>query len=152
MTQVAPVMCRASVVSFVADTPEAERALCGREIRVTHFPFKVGRECRAANSDRTRPLGLRQPRLGVAPQVNDVYLIEPPYADIFYISREHFAIECVGDRFFLTDRGSACGTIVAGKQVGGNRIGGRTELRSDDEIILGTYEAGYVFRFKVSTQ
>ena len=81
-----------------------------------------------------------------------MYLVEPPYADVFYISREHFAIECVGDRFYLTDRGSACGTIVAGKRVGGNRIGGRTELRSGDVIILGTHETRYVFRFEVSTQ
>lgn len=146
-------MFRTSVVSLVAVTPEAERALCGtREIRVTRFPFKVGRECRAADSDRSRPLGLQQQRLGIAPEVNDMYLVEPPYADLFYISREHFAIERVGNRFFLTDRGSACGTIVAGKQVGGDRVGGRTELQSGDVIILGTYETGYVFRFEVSTE
>jgi hypothetical protein len=145
-------MFRASVASLVAVTPEAERALCGvREVQVTHFPFKVGREYRVADSDPARPLGLQQ-RLGVAPQVNDMYLAEPPYADIFYISREHFTIERVGDRFFLTDRGSACGTIVAGKQVGGNRVGGRTELRSGDDIVLGTYETGYVFRFEVSRE
>lgn len=142
-------MSHASLATFVAVTPEAERALGGsREVRLTHFPFKFGRESRSPNSDRTRPLGLR---VGLVPQLNDVYLIEPPYADVLYISREHFAIECVGNQFFLVDRGSVCGTIVSGKRIGGDRSGGRVELRHGETIIVGTDESGYVFRFETST-
>ncbi len=68
------------------------------------------------------------------------------------ISREHFAIEYADDQFLLIDPGSVCGTIVAGKQVGGNLTGGQTELRSGDELIVGTDESPYVFRFEIVTE
>lgn len=134
------------VATLVAVTEEARRALGGqREVRVTQFPFKVGRESRVAAPANPRLIELR---LGVAPQVNDVYLVEPAWADLLQISREHFAIELAAGQFFLVDRGSACGTMVAGTQVGGDRTGGRTELRSGDELIVGTDESPYVFRFE----
>lgn len=137
----------ASVATLVATTREAGLALGGRhEVRVTRFPFKVGRECRlAALVDPS----LTERRLGNAPQLNDVYLVEPTAAGLSHVSREHFAIEYAVDQFVLVDRGSACGTIVAGKQVGGNRTGGRTELRSGDELIVGTDGSPYVFRFEI---
>ena len=89
-------------------------------------------------------------RLGAAPELNDLYLLEPSWEDLLHISREHFAVEHAEHQFFLIDRCSACGTIVAGTQVGGDRTGGRTELRSGDEIIVGTDTSPYVFRFDVS--
>lgn len=142
-------MSDASPATLVAVTPEAERALGGaHEVRLTHFPFRFGRESRSPNTDRTRPMGLR---LGTAPQLNDIYLLEPPYSDIFYISREHFAIECVDNQFALVDRGSACGTIVSGKTIGSDRGGGRVELRHGDTIIVGTDESRYVFRFEIAS-
>ena len=138
------------VAALVAITKEAKLALGGqREVRVTHLPFKVGRESRVA-----RPLNriLVELRLRVAPQLNDLYLLdEPQSADLLHISREHFAIEYADDQFFLIDRGSVCGTIVAGKQVGGDRTRGRTELRSGDELIVGTAASPYVFRFEIAS-
>ena len=98
-------------------------------------------------SDPTTP-ALVELRLCVAPQLNDVYLLEPS-AELLQISREHFAIQYEGDQLFVVDRGSVCGTIVAGKQIGGNRVGGRTELRSGDVIIVGTSTSEYVFRFEI---
>ncbi len=76
--------------------------------------------------------------------------MEPPWVDLLQISREHFAIEYADNQFFLVDVGSACGTIVAGKQVGGQQKGGRIELRDGDEVIVGTYKSPYVFRFRVA--
>ena len=70
-------------------------------------------------------------RLGVAPRVNDVYLLESKSAHLLHISRKHFAIEYANDQFFLLDRGSACGTTVAETHVGGDRRGGRAEIRGD---------------------
>ena len=90
-------------------------------------------------------------RLGIAPQLNDVYLIDPPSAGLSHISHEHFAIERVDDQFFLVDRGSTNGTIVAGKQVGGDRSGGRTGLQHGDLIVVGTSGSPYMFRFEIST-
>ena len=52
---------------------------------------------------------------------------------------------------FVVDRGSVRGTIVAGRQIGGNRAGGRTELRSGDVIIVGTSTSEYVFRFEIKS-
>jgi len=75
--------------------------------------------------------------------------MERSWADSLNISREHFAIECAGSQFVLVDLGSACGTIVAGTPVGGGRTGGRTELRSGDEIVVGTDTSPYLFRFKI---
>ena len=136
-----------SVAVLVAVSKEAQLALGGqREVRVTQFLFKVGRESRVAPPGKPVPIELR---LGTAPEWNDVYMVEPASADVLQISREHFAIEYADDQFFLIDRGSAWGTMVAGKQVGGNWTGGRTELRSGDEIIVGTDESPYVFRFEI---
>jgi pSer/pThr/pTyr-binding forkhead associated (FHA) protein len=78
-----------------------------------------------------------------------VYLLEPPFADFIFISREHFLIDYDGQSLTLVDRGSVCGTIVQGKQIGGNRSGGRTVLQDGDEIIIGTTASPYRFRFDV---
>lgn len=131
---------------LVAMTDEAMRALGSkRELPVTHFPFKVGRESRSPEGDRN---SLTELRLRVAPELNDVYLLEPRWSDRIQISREHFAIEHTDNRFFLVDRKSACGTIVAGKTIGGNRKGGRTELRHGDEIVVGMAGSEYIYRFE----
>jgi pSer/pThr/pTyr-binding forkhead associated (FHA) protein len=134
------------LATLVATTREAELALDGRsEVRITRFPFRVGRENRlAASVDPS----LTERRLGNSPQLNDVYLVEPA-SHLSHVSREHFAIEYAVDQCVLVDRGSACGTIVAGRKVGGNRKGGRTELRSGDEIVVGTDGSPYVFRFEI---
>lgn len=137
----------ATVAVLVATTRDARASLSGRrEVLLSSFPFKVGRESR--NRAISQPVHIEL-RLSVAPQLNDVYLLEPSWADILHISREHFAIEYVGQQFFVVDRESACGTIVAGKVVGGNRTGGRVELRSGDEIVVGTDTSPYVFRFEI---
>ena len=132
---------------LVATTEDAVRSLGGRpEVSITEFPFRVGRESRSTDSERKQQL--TELRLHVAPELNDLYLLEPRWSDILQISREHFAIESTGDRFFLVDRESACGTIVAGAVVGGNRAGGRTELRHGDVIVVGMAGSEYIFRFE----
>ena len=137
----------ATLVTITPVTKEAKLALDNqREVRITQFPFKIGRESRTAPP--ANPV-LVELRLGVAPQLNDLYLLEPPWADLLQISREHFAIEYADDRFFLVDRGSACGTIVAGTRIGGHQKGGRTELRDGDEVIVGTDTSPYAFRFEI---
>ena len=124
-------------------TAQAEYALGGkREVRLTHFPFKVGRESRLSQAGFAR-----EQRLGRTPQVNDVFLQEPHGADLIQISRDHFAIECLDDEFFVVDRGSVAGTIVAGRRIGGHRKGGRTRLHSGDDITVGGEGSPYVFKF-----
>jgi hypothetical protein len=53
------------------------------------------------------------------------------------------------DQCFVVDRGCVCGTIVAGKQIGGSRTGGRTEVRHGDLSVVGTSDSRYVFRFEM---
>jgi hypothetical protein len=132
---------------LVAVTPEAELALGGQaDLRLTHFPFKFGRESRAS-------LGAfaREQRLGRAPQLNDVYLKEPA-SGLSQISRDHFAIERVEDHFFVVDRGSVTGTIVAERRIGGHRKGGRTALRVGDQITVGDERSPFIFRFTMAPE
>ena len=142
-----PAVSSSQVAVLVAVTKEATLALGGqREARVTQFLFKVGRESRVAPPAKPARTELR---LGADPQLNDLYLVEPAAADLQQISREHFAIEYTDDQFFLIDRGSVNGTIVAGKRIGGNRTKGRAELRRGDQIIVGKDGSPYVFRFEI---
>lgn len=76
--------------------------------------------------------------------------LEPRWSDLFYISREHFTIEQLVSRWFLVDCGSVCGTLVAGRPIGGNRAGGRTELRPGDVIVVGGVGSEYAFRFEIA--
>ena len=94
----------------------------------------------------------REQRLGRSPQLNDVYLSESPSAELIQISRDHFAIERLDDDFFVVDRGSVAGTIVAGRRIGGHRKGGRTRLYSGDEIVVGGEGSPYVFKFTAAPQ
>jgi len=142
-----------SIPRLVAVTREAKRALRGaQDLPLTRFPFRVGRQCRSVSCNWMRLFGSRRRQHREMSRTNDIYLVEPHYVDILSISREHFTVEHVGGRFFLIDRDSACGTIVAGKRVGGaGRVEGRTELRSGDVIVVGPENSRYVFRFEAST-
>ena len=132
--------------TLVAVTDEARFALGGRPaVRMTEFPFKVGRESRQ-RFEKLRTEVDR--RLGGVPPLNDLYLVEPS-SDSLHISREHLAIGYLDGRFFLVDRGSACGTTAAGARVGGDRKEGRADLRDGDLIVIGSDDSPYVFRFHV---
>ena len=132
---------------LVAVTDQAREALGDVEHAIARFPFRVGRESRSA---LTRIAMSIERRLGDAPHVNDVYLVEPVTSQYLHVSREHFQIERDGETFYLRDRGSAGGTLVNGTQVGGDRAGGRIELPDEATIVVGTTSSPYVFRFLVS--
>lgn len=93
----------------------------------------------------------RELRLGRTPRLNDVYLKEPA-SGLGQISRDHFAIERMEDQFFVVDRGSVSGTIVAERRIGGHRKGGRTVLRMGDEITVGDERSPYIFRFTMAPE
>jgi FHA domain len=130
-------------VWLVALTEEARTALRGEQHVIERFPFKVGRESRLAGR---KAWHVTERRAGGAPPLNDLYLLEP--GEVLNVSREHFAIEHDGDRHVLVDRGSACGTLVEGRLVGGDRSGGRAELHDHDVIIVGTSASPFVFKFR----
>jgi len=122
-------------------TPEAEAGLGTKLYQITRFPFRVGRESRGKRE-------LHYPnsrRFMDSMQNNDLYLVEMKQP--LNISREHFQIEQRDDGFFIVDRGSACGTLVEGIAIGGERKGGRHPLLSGDVIIVGASESRYIFKF-----
>jgi pSer/pThr/pTyr-binding forkhead associated (FHA) protein len=129
---------------LIALTPEAQGALRGEQRVLDHLPFKVGRESRSA-SRRAGPAVDR--RSGQVAQLNDLYIVED--GEVVNVSREHFLIERAGDGCVLIDRGSAGGTLVEGRRVGGDRAGGRAELHDHDVIIVGTSHSPFIFKFRL---
>ena len=132
-----------SAARLIALTPEAETALAGPGISVTEVPFHVGRDLRDSERFSFRVLIDRRRDRVVDP--NHLYLRED--GGRHRVSREHFSIGINGDSFFLEDCHSACGTLVEGRVIGGNRQGGKCPLKSGDVIIPGGSHSPFVFKF-----
>ena len=128
-------------------TDEARGALDGKaEVRITTFPFKVGRESRVGAMEKLKSAIER--RMSGTPQVNDLYLLEPLSVSL-HISREHFAIQRLDEHFAVLDRGSACGTMVSDRQIGGDAPTSQAEIRNGDVLVVGGRQSPYLFRFEV---
>lgn len=132
---------------LVAVTEQARAALGGlREIRITPFPFKVGREQRVNAMQRIQDAIER--RIGGLPPVNDLFLLEP-ISDSLQISRLHFKITHGDGRYLLEDRQSTCGTIVNGQRLGGDGNPAAALLTHSALIVVGSQNSPYVFRFEL---
>lgn len=129
---------------LVALTPEARAALGADTVDITKFPFRVGRESRAAQ--RVAPRTIAERRRSQGRSSNHVYLREQ--TEPFNVSREHFQVDHNGTGFILTDRQSTCGTLVEGRVVGGQNTGGAVVLHDGDVIIVGTSASRFVFKFR----
>jgi pSer/pThr/pTyr-binding forkhead associated (FHA) protein len=132
-------------VSLKALTPEAKAALRGEYLKITHFPFRVGRESREFDRPIDHPKNRRRP--GSDPN-NDLFLFEP--GNVLNVSREHFLIDVKDDKYVLVDRGSYCGTMVEGELIGEKRKGGSRELADNDVIIVGTSGSVFIFKFLIA--
>lgn len=131
--------------TLVAITEEARRALGGAgAVRVPQGFLSVGCERRSPLDDAGLPAKVREQCFGEASQLNHVYLLED-HLQTLHISDVRFMIECIDGSFFLTNRGSPCGTIVAGRCIGGHRKGGRTEVRNGDDVVVGTSQSCCIF-------
>lgn len=125
-------------------TPEAQQCIQSAEIEICTFPFRVGRESRGHTAKESGVFARIRKRH--VPPNNDLYLTDNN--ETLNVSREHFQIEKKEDGSFeLIDRASACGTIVNGQMVGGNREGGRCSLKYGDEIVVGLFSSPFVFQF-----
>lgn len=127
-------------------TAEARAALGGRDhAMIDRLPFRVGRESRMAMVKGE--LTFMERRKGDTPPNNDLYLIDQ--GQLLNISREHLQIEKAADGGLIVhDRGSACGTIVDGKVIGGMDQEGSQPLANGSEIIIGTPDSPYRFTVK----
>ena len=129
---------------LVGLTEDACAALEGERRMIDRFPFRVGRESRGESSEAATT---EERRFGKAPEVNDLYLVE--VSGMLDVSREHFQIEREAEQYFLTDRATACGTLVEGRKVGGARKRERVPLHDHDVIIVGTSASRFVFKFRI---
>ena len=129
---------------LVALTPEAHAALGARDVEITRFPYRVGRESRGIQ--RTSHGFVTERRGPGSRPSNDLYLLERE--EPLNVSREHFTIDRDDTGYILVDHASTCGTIVEGQTVGGHGRGGRIPLHDGDVIIVGTSLSPYVFKFR----
>ena len=107
-------------IRLVAVSEPALKALNGMQgIDIVKFPFRVGRYSKRS-SDRLF-------------HRNDLYLYDKkPYI----ISRSHFAIYRVGDKFYFQDSSSQNGCIVNGKKVHGVRKQIRSVTKRIEKKVL----------------
>lgn len=130
-------------------TPEAvdtvpQQYLTDGLIVIKDFPFRIGRESRVAMVNG-RLEAVERPKLNDTKPNNDIYLIDRGHR--LNISREHFQIEKNEDGYYLLDRGSASGTKIEGRNIGGNDMGGGTDLIDGDTIGVGAKNSPYIFQF-----
>ncbi len=130
-------------------TPEAEMAIpqgmvVDGLVSIRTFPYKIGRESRV-QMVKGKIERVERQKLNNREPNNDLYLVDS--GQLLNISREHLLIETGADGYLLKDRGSACGTKVNGQSVGGSDSGGVMNLADGDEIVIGTAESPYRFRF-----
>ena len=129
-----------------AMTPEARRALGAGRVELGRLPFRIGRLPRDRFGELFYGVILRRLRLRFGRARNDLLL--PETGLLTNVSRQHLQIDKGTDgSFVLWDRGSTCGTVVAGRLVGGH---GRREvctLKSGDVIVVGTHSSPFVFKF-----
>ncbi len=108
----------------------------GKEISLSRFPFKVGR-------DVTKD---KRPRYKENTPGNYLYLVDAD--ERLNVSKEHFQIDFRDGMFYISDLGSVCGTIVNGIRIGGDRKSGQVLLdREFNDIVVGRTDSP--FRFKL---
>ena len=130
-------------------TPEAQAAIpqglmVAGLVGIHRFPFRVGRESRGKMVEGVFHR-VERPRLGDSAPNNDLYLVDG--GEPLQISREHFRIERTASGYQLVDRGSVCGTSVAGEWFGSEEKGGTVPLRDGDEIRVGVDPTPFRYTF-----
>ena len=113
-------------------------------IGIWKFPFRIGRESRVEKKDGETLLSERQ-KVSTGIPNNDIYLVD--HGRFLQISRQHLQIEKTKTGFMISDRGSACGTIVNTQKIGGEDRTGSHELNDGDIIKIGAEDSPYLFQF-----
>jgi pSer/pThr/pTyr-binding forkhead associated (FHA) protein len=129
-------------------TPEARKALRGRDLPLAVMPFCVGRENRVLQDPAwTREKG-NDRRKGKMNPNNNLYIQESEQTD--FLSGNHLliAFEKKG-RYVLVDRRSKHGTLVNGKLVRGKEKNEFINLPDGSTITLGGKKSPFKFRFEI---
>jgi pSer/pThr/pTyr-binding forkhead associated (FHA) protein len=130
-------------------TPEAKSTLTkncldDELIGIWKFPFRIGRESRVEKVDGRIVLSERQ-KISSGKPNNDIYLVDNGH--FLQISRQHLQIEKTETGYTVSDRGSACGTIVNTQKIGSEDRGGTCEVKDGDIIKIGSEDSPYLFQF-----
>lgn len=121
------------LVTIYGDFGALEGMISPDGIRVTEFPFHVGRLPNSNEQPAAAPVAL---------QVED----HRPYR----LSRLHFSIVRSNDGFGVSDMVSTLGTEVNGEFLGETFAKGRTGLREgENRVVAGGEDSPYVFRVVV---
>lgn len=116
-------------VLMEGQTEEARRSLGNQSLRIAKFPFLIGRDSQNPDADvfYSNDLLIRE---------------EKPYV----VSRNHVAVINEGGILWVMDRGSAFGTIVNGKEIGGQSGISRAPLeKAVNQVIIGPPTSRYIF-------
>ena len=118
------------VVRISGMTDKAIEILNNKELIIKKFPFKIGRE----SSHRYDAIFVD----------NDMFIEdEMPYN----VSKNHLSINLHGNQFYVLDRGSSLGTIVNGKNIGGNISDYKSVLnKGKNTMIIGSETSPYQFK------
>ena len=127
---------------------DSSRAALGDRdlVQIRMFPFNLGRESRLGRFDKLKVEFDR--RLGHAPPLNDLYLIDSGESGGHHVSREHFRIDWIQGRVVLIDRSSRCGTIVGDRKIGVGQPTNDVVLEDGDTIVVGGPNSPFVFQFQ----
>ena len=115
---------------LIARTADAERAIQGKEIKITKIPFNMGRSAKDGTFENL-----------------DLKLADnEPYQ----ISRNHCAIVYVQNKYHLIDTSSTLGTIVDGTRIGKREARKNIPLEPGRHaIILGSPNSSYRFELDI---
>jgi CRP-like cAMP-binding protein len=118
------------VVTLSGITAEARAALPEEIVRITRFPFRIGRRSADESTDNDLSLPDEQP---------------------FRVSRHHVSIIKAGNRIGVSDRSSATGSMLNGQRFGGADSHASTIFLSSPEatLILGDETSPYQFKIGI---
>ncbi|MFW5959647.1 MAG: FHA domain-containing protein [Chitinivibrionales bacterium] len=135
-------------IYLIPFTEEAAVSLGHRDhLELDKFPFRFGRESRRKKAGDT-PLYRDRRRPGCRPN-NDFYLFD--LGKYLNISREHFQIDRVDEKYYISDRGSTCGTIINSRVSLKDAPGKRHELQHGDTITVGKPDSRYIYTLTISS-
>ncbi|MDA1044525.1 MAG: FHA domain-containing protein [Verrucomicrobia bacterium] len=115
-------------------------------VKMRHFPFRLGRESRYRIVDGE--VVSMERRLTQSNPNNELYVLDLNV--VMNVSREHCQIVRLEDgRYKVVDRGSSCGTIVNGIEIGVRAETREASIESGARIVLGTKDSPFVFDFVI---
>ncbi len=142
------------IVILKAKTSEArdsisKNCLGNETISIWKFPFRIGRESHIEEVNGELVIYERH-KPGDRESNHNVYFVDNRH--FLQISRKYPQIENGKLGYFVSNRKSACGTIINTKKIASEDTGGTYRLKDGDIIKIGSEESPYLFEFITLSQ